>query len=159
MIRRVIEQRHRLADGIDQLHPAMEKLRAYAAALGAVVHFELDVFARALFLNGEPGPPSCEGSNEEVAGRGGTPKGHVPLGGVFIEEATRNIGFRAPKVRVTRFVLTARFSPTPARAKLDRGFTVPAQPFDLGGVRARLVFFCDWQKSPPLPESFSAASL
>jgi hypothetical protein len=42
---------------------------------------------------------------------------------------------------VTRFVLTARFSPTRERAKLDRGFTVHAQPFDLGGVLARLVFF------------------
>ena len=141
VIRRVIEQLNRLADGIDQLHHAMEKLRAYAAALGAVVHFELDLFDRALFLNGEPVPPSCEGINEEVAGLGGTTKGHVQLGGVFIEESTRDIVFRAPKVMVTRFVLTARFSPTRERAKLDRGFTVHAQPFDLGGVLARLVFF------------------
>ena len=97
MIRGVIEQLERLADGIDQLHHAMEKLCAHAAALRAVVHFELDPFDRALFLNTEPVPPSCEGINEEVTGVGGTTKGHVQLGGVFIEEPTRTIVSVPPK--------------------------------------------------------------
>ena len=61
-------------------------------------------------------PPSRERINEEVAGLGGTAKGHVQLGGVFIEDPTRDIVFRAPKVMVTRFVLTPRFSATRERA-------------------------------------------
>ena len=104
----------------------METLCAHAAALGAVVHFELDLFDRALFLNGEPVPPSCECINEEVACLGGTPKGHVQVGRVFLEDPTRNIVFRAPKVMVTRFILTARLSAARERADIDRRFTIPA---------------------------------
>ena len=141
VIRRVIEQLDGLADGIDQLHHAMEKLRAHAAALRAVVHFELHPLNRALLLHGEPVPPSCERIDEEVTGLGGTAKGHRELGGVFIEDPTRNIVFRAPKVMVTRFVLTARFSPARERPKLDRGFTVHAQPFDPGGSWLAWSFF------------------
>ena len=110
VIRRVIEQLDGFADGIDQLHHAMEKLRAHAAALRAVVHFELHPLNRALFLSAEPLPPGRERIDEEVAGLGGTAEGHIELGGVFIDDPTRDILFRAPKVMVTRFVLTASLS-------------------------------------------------
>ena len=117
VIRGVIEQLERLADGIDQLHHAMQKLCPHAAALRAVVHFELHPVNRALLLDPQPLPPSRERIDEEVAGLGGTAEGHRELGGVFIENPTRNIVFRAPKVMVTRFVLTASFSSARERAQ------------------------------------------
>ena len=117
VIRWVIEQLDRFADGIDQLHHAMEKLRAHAAALRAVVHFELHPVNRALFLSAEPVPPGRERINDEVAGLGGTAEGHIELGGVFIDDPTRNILFRAPKVMVTRFVLTASLPAARERAQ------------------------------------------
>jgi hypothetical protein len=40
----------RLADGIDQLHPARENLRAYATALRTGGHFEWYALNRALVL-------------------------------------------------------------------------------------------------------------
>ena len=104
-------------------------------------HFELHPLNRVLLLNGEALPPSRERIDEEVAGLGGTAEGHMELGGVFIENPTRNILFRAPKVMVTRFVLPASFSPARERPNLDRSFTVHAQPLDPGDDLARLVFF------------------
>ena len=131
----------RLADGIDQLHHPVKKLRAHAAALRAVIHFELHPLNRVLLLSGEPVPPGRERINNEVAGLGGTAKGHIQLGGVFIDNPTRNILFRTPKVMVTCFVLTTSLPAAREHSNLDRGFTVHAQPLDPGGGLARLVFF------------------
>ena len=138
VIRRVIEELDRLADGIDQLHHAMKKLRTHAAALWAVVHFELDPFGRALFLNAEPLPPGRERIDEEVAGLSGTAEGHMELGRVFIDDPTWDILLPVPEVMVTRFVLPTSFPPARELAKFDRGFTVHAQPLD---SRDGLVFF------------------
>ena len=141
VIRWVIEQLNGFADSIDPGHHPVEKLRAYATALRAVVHFELHTLNRAVFLGTEALPPSCERSDEEVTGLGGTAKGHIQLGGVFIDDPTRDIFLRAPEVRVTRFVFPARLSAARERADIDRRFTVHAQPFDPWDGLACLVFF------------------
>ena len=100
-----------------------------------------DAVNRALLLGTQPLPPGRERIDEEVAGFGGTAEGHRKLGGIFIEDPTRNIVFRTPKVMVTRLVLTARFPSAREWPKLDCGFTVHAQSRDPWGVLARLVFF------------------
>ena len=141
VIRGVVEQLDGFADGIDQLHHARQKLGPHAAALRAVVHFELHPVNHALFLDTQALPPSRERIDEEVAGLRGTAEGHIELGGVFIENPTRDIVFRAAKVMVTGFVVTPSFSAARERAQLDSGFTVHAQPFDAWSILARLVFF------------------
>ena len=119
----------------------MEKLRPDAAALGAIVHFELDSINRALVRGAEPLPPGGQRLDHEVAGLGRTPEGHKELGSVFSQNATRNIVLRAAKVMVARLVLSPRFSPARKRPQLDCGFTVHAYPLDPREVLARLVFF------------------
>ena len=137
----VVEQLEGFADGIDQLHHARQKLGPHAAALRAVVHFELHPVNRAVFLDTQALPPSRERSDEEVAGRRGTAEGHREVGSVFIENPTRDIVFRAAKVMVTGFVVTPSFSVARERAQLDGGFTVHAQPFEAWSILARRVFF------------------
>src|SRR5262249_26297997 len=99
---------------------------AHATALRTVVHFELHALNHVLFLRGEALPPSCEGIHNAVAGFGRTPEGHMELGGVFIQNPTRDIVAGAAKVVVTRFVLTASFSAARERANLDGGLTIHA---------------------------------
>jgi hypothetical protein len=52
------------------------------------------------------------------------------VGGIFVDDPTREIFLRAPQVMVTRFVLAARLSAARERADIDRRFTVHAQAFD-----------------------------
>jgi hypothetical protein len=141
VLRRIREQLNRLAEGIDQLHHPVKKLRAHAAALRAVIHFELHPLKRVLLLRGEPVPPGRERIHNEVAGLGGTAEGYLQLGGGFIDNPTRKIVFRTPQVRVTRLVLTTSLPAARARPPLNRGFTVHAHSLDPGGGLARLVFF------------------
>jgi len=141
MIGRVIQQLERLADRIGKLHHAMEKLRPHTAAFRAVVHFDLHPIDRAVRRSAEPLPPRCQRIDDEIARLGGTAEGHIQLRRVFVDDPTRDIFFLAPEVMITGFVIATGLPPTRERAKLDRGFTVHAQPFDLGGVLARLVFF------------------
>src|SRR6185436_1973105 len=107
---------------INQVHHARQKLRAHAAALGAVSHFELELFDGALFLKAEPVPPGSERIDNEVAGLGRTPEGHREVGSSFIEEPTRDILLRLPEIRVPRLVLPTRAPASRERAQLDRGF-------------------------------------
>ena len=152
----IIEQLDGFADAIDQVHHPLEKLRAHATALWAVVHFELHPLNRVLLLNGEAVPPGRERIDDEVASLGGTAKGHIELGRIFIDDPTRDIFLRAPEVMVTSLVLPTRLSAARELSNFDRGFTVHAQPFDPWVVLARLVFFLDWQKWHRFPGSFSA---
>jgi hypothetical protein len=141
VLRGGIEQLDWLPNGIDPLDHPVRKLRAHTAALRAVIHFELHPLNGVLLLRGKPAPPGREGIHHEVAGLGGTAEGHLELGGVFIDNPTRNILFRTPKVMVTRFVIPPRLSSARERPKLDRGFAIHAQAFAPGGGLVGLVFF------------------
>ena len=59
---------------------AAEDSVPHAAALGAVVHFELELVDCPLFLTAQPLPPRREGIDNEVTGFGGTPEGHLESG-------------------------------------------------------------------------------
>ena len=118
-----------------------QKLGPHAAALRAVVHFELPPVNRAVFLDTQALPPSRERIDDEVTGLGGTAEGQRELSRIFIHDPTRNIVFRAAKVMVTGYVVTPSFSVARERAQLDGGFTVHAQPFEAWSILARLVFF------------------
>jgi hypothetical protein len=56
-----------------------------------------------LFLPAQPLPPRRERIDNEVARLGRIAEGHRQLGGVFIQNPTRNILFGVAKVVVTRF--------------------------------------------------------
>lgn len=154
VIRRVIEELDGFTDRIDPVHHALEKLGPHATALRTVVHFELHPVNRAVFRGAEALPPRRERIDEEVAGLRGTAEGHMELGGIFIENPTRNIVCRAAKVMVTGFGLTASLPTTRERPNLDSGVTVPAQPFDAWRSLAPLVFFLRLAKIAAVSGSF-----
>lgn len=108
MIGRIIEQLDGFADRIDHLYHPMQKLRAHAAALWAVVHFELYAADCAPLRGAESLPPCRQRVDNEVTGFGGTTEGHRELSGIF-EDSIWDILIRLSEIIVTRLVLPARF--------------------------------------------------
>src|SRR5438034_5026402 len=110
----------RLADGIDQLHHALEKLRPHTAAFRAVVHFDLHPIDLAVLRGAEPLPPRRQRIDNEIARLEGTAEGHIQLSRVFVDDPTWDIFFLAPQVMITGFVIAAGVPPTRKRANIDR---------------------------------------
>lgn len=130
MVRRVIQQLHRLANGIDELHHTVETLRSPATALRTVVHFDLDRLGVLSLLCLQGVPPRCEGIDHTVAGFVGTAKAQTELTTLFIHDATRNILLLATPGMITCLVLSSCQTATGALPDMHRGCTIHAQAFD-----------------------------
>src|SRR5215510_4226505 len=146
VIGRVIQQLDRLADGVDKLHHAMEKLCPHTAAFRSIVHFDLYPPDRTLLRSAESLPPRHQCIDDKIARLRGTTEGHLQLRRVFIDDPTWNIFFFAPQVMITGLVITTGISPARKCTNIDRGFTVHTEAFDLLCVLACVVFFLYCQK-------------
>ena len=146
MIGWVVQELDRLADGIDKLHHALEKLCPHTIAFRAVVQFDLHPIDPALLHGAQSLPPRCQRIDDEITRFIGTAKGHIQLRRVFVDDPTWDIFFLAPQVMITGFVITTGVPPARERANINCGFTVQAQAFDLLRVLSRVVFFLYWQR-------------
>src|SRR4029434_8584705 len=77
----------RLADGVEKLLQAMEKLCPHTAAFRSIVHFDLYPLDRTLLHSAESMPPHRQRIDDKIARLRGTAEGHIPLRRVFIDDS------------------------------------------------------------------------
>ena len=112
MVRRIIQQLHRLVDIVSKLHHAMEKLRPPATALRTVVHFDLEQTRLRLRLLIHRLPLGFDRIDDEVTRFVRAAKGDGQLATPFIHDPTRYILLLAPQIVITGSVVTPREPPT-----------------------------------------------
>ena len=128
--RRVRQPLHRLANGLDKRHHTVEKWRAPATALRAVVHCDVDRLGVRVLLCIPGVPPRCEGIDHTVAGVVRTATAQAELTTRFIHDATRSLLLLAPQGMLTSLVRSSCQTATGALPAVPRGCTIQAQALD-----------------------------
>src|SRR5207245_3977964 len=138
MVRRIIQQLHRLVHGVSKWHPAREHLRPSATALRPMVHGELHEPRVRLLLLRHGLPLGGERIHDDGTCCGGTPKGERQCGVVLVDDPTRDILLLPPHSMITGLVVAAGETPARIRAALHRRLTIDTPSFDASccdGVR------------------------
>ena len=130
MVRWIIQQLNRLMDRVGKLHHTMKKLCTPATALRTIVHFDLDQACSRLLLLIHRVPLGFDRIDDEVTRFGGTAKGDVQLGALFIHDPTRDILLLATPIVITGLMVAPRETAARIRANLHRRFPIDAQAFD-----------------------------
>ena len=100
VVRGIIEQLNRLANGIAKRHHPMQKLRPPPTAFWAVIHFDLQPRHRLLRCFIQRRPPGLKRVDNEITGLVRTAKGDVQLTAIFIHNSTRNVLFLQAQVMI-----------------------------------------------------------
>lgn len=76
----------RFADGVGELHHAIEELRALPVALRAVVGLDLQQGDGVALPGRKLLPPGVQGVDDEIAGLGGTTEAQMQLAGSLVDD-------------------------------------------------------------------------
>ena len=127
VVRRIVQEVDGLAGVISKLDHALEKLRAAAIALRAVINLDLESCNGSTRLGRLLLPPCVEAVGEEIAGLGRASEEQMEVPTVFMDHPKRRVFFLASHVVIRRPVVAPRLAASRVVANIHCRLAVHAQ--------------------------------
>lgn len=124
--RRSIQELNRLVNVVGELSHAMQKLRAPAAALRAMIHFDVQQTCGGLLVFIQSVPRGGERIHDDVTRFVGAAKGHCQLGALLIDDPTRDILLLAFHIMIPGLVVAPGETAARIIADVHRRLTIDA---------------------------------
>jgi len=130
VIGRGVRQVDGFADGVGDVHQALEEPGPHPTAFRAIIDLELEVRDRGLLGRGQVVPPVPQAVHDEIAGFAGAAKSQMEPSAVLLHQPERDVLFRSAHVVVGGPVVATGFPAACVIPDLHRGLAVDAQALD-----------------------------